>query len=227
MNKAVQKNGPAFTLIELLTVITIIAILAGLTLSIVGSVTTNAKKSRSAGEVAALQLALARFQIDNGFYPEATNISILTGVTPNVYSTDPNDDAYKKSGRALFLALTGRSKFNSPVADTKWGRQYLELSANQVGDPDIAGVDSNADTTVTNTYATNTFSSGSYIIDPFRNPYGYYHNSAGWNGNGDASLYNTTTPDIWSTSGETKGNFQSDGYYILRWVHNWAQNSVP
>ena len=62
----------AFTLIELLAVITIIGILAGLTLGAAGAVRRHGATSTAKAEVAALQAACDRYYADNSIYPIGT-----------------------------------------------------------------------------------------------------------------------------------------------------------
>ena len=62
----------AFTLIELLAVITIIGILAGLTLGAAGAVRRHGASSTAKAEVAALQAACDRYFADNSIYPIGT-----------------------------------------------------------------------------------------------------------------------------------------------------------
>jgi prepilin-type N-terminal cleavage/methylation domain-containing protein len=62
----------AFTLIELLAVITIIGILAGLTLGAAGAVRRHGATSTAKAEVAALQAACDRYFADNSIYPIGT-----------------------------------------------------------------------------------------------------------------------------------------------------------
>src|SRR5438045_9545936 len=59
----------AFTLIELLIVISIIIILAGLILSTVGYVQKKGARSRAEAEIAAMSAALESYKADNGIYP--------------------------------------------------------------------------------------------------------------------------------------------------------------
>jgi prepilin-type N-terminal cleavage/methylation domain-containing protein len=62
----------AFTLIELLAVITIIAIIAGLTLGAAGAVRRHGATSTAKAEVAALQAACDRYYADYNAYPIGT-----------------------------------------------------------------------------------------------------------------------------------------------------------
>ena len=66
------REQSAFTLIELLAVITIIGILAGLTLGAAGAVRRHGATSTAKAEVAALQAACDRYYVDNSAYPIGT-----------------------------------------------------------------------------------------------------------------------------------------------------------
>ncbi|TMP96229.1 MAG: hypothetical protein E6L07_05790 [Verrucomicrobia bacterium] len=78
--------GGAFTLIELIVVIAIIIVLAGLILSTVGYVQKKGARARAETEIAAMSAALESYKADNGIYP-------------------PHDGS--NGGHALYQALTG------------------------------------------------------------------------------------------------------------------------
>jgi len=88
----------AFTLIELLAVITIIGILAGLTLGAAGAVRRHGATSTAKAEVAALQAACDRYYADNNLYPSNTSVDPLTKTNPSTYTA---------AGQALFTNLLG------------------------------------------------------------------------------------------------------------------------
>ena len=72
-SRSPRRPAAAFTLIELLAVITIIGILAGLTLGAAGAVRRHGASSTAKAEVAALQAACDRYFADNSTYPIGTN----------------------------------------------------------------------------------------------------------------------------------------------------------
>src|SRR2546423_12339476 len=61
-----------FTLIELLIVISIIIILAGLTIATMGYVQSKARRSRAEAEIAAISAACENYKADTGIYPRTT-----------------------------------------------------------------------------------------------------------------------------------------------------------
>ena len=65
----VQIRHDAFTLIELLTVIAIILVLAGLLLHIAGSANYKSSLARAQAEIQAISTALESYKADNGTYP--------------------------------------------------------------------------------------------------------------------------------------------------------------
>ncbi|MCS7049699.1 MAG: type II secretion system protein GspG [Verrucomicrobiae bacterium] len=64
----------AFTLIELMAVITIIAVLAGLVLSIAAFANRKAAVSRAQAEIAELSRAIEAYRLDFGQYPTSSTI---------------------------------------------------------------------------------------------------------------------------------------------------------
>jgi general secretion pathway protein G len=72
-----------FTLVELLAVVLIIAILAGLGLATMGYVNRKAAESRAQVEVAALSAAIDSYKLEMGSYPAPENLlTELTGAGP-------------------------------------------------------------------------------------------------------------------------------------------------
>lgn len=71
-NKSLKVNvRRGFTLVELLTVITIIVILAGLTVGTMGWVQRKAAVNKARAQLALLENGLERYHADTGIYPEA------------------------------------------------------------------------------------------------------------------------------------------------------------
>src|SRR5438874_9942737 len=83
----------AFTIIELLVVISIIIILAGLILSTAGYVQKKGARSRAEAEIAAISAALESYKADNGIYPTDSD---TTALKPNTMG-DPRQTTYQKA----------------------------------------------------------------------------------------------------------------------------------
>ena len=98
----------AFTLIELLAVITVIGILAGLTLGAAGAVRRHGATSTAKAEVAALQAACDRFYADNNAYPIGTD--------------NPTTVTAPAGGTVLFTNLVGSATLS--IAPTS--KRYFE-----------------------------------------------------------------------------------------------------
>ena len=64
-----MKNAQGFTLIELIVVVSVIAILAGIVVPVVGSVLDEARNARMVSEVKTLALACIQYEKDNGYLP--------------------------------------------------------------------------------------------------------------------------------------------------------------
>lgn len=76
--KTTQRKGKAaFTLIELMAVITIIVILAGLVVGGLGFVSDRQAKEKAKVQIALLSKALEEYKLDTGSYPASTNSADL------------------------------------------------------------------------------------------------------------------------------------------------------
>lgn len=114
----------SFTLIELMVVVAVIAILAGLVLGGAGAVRQRAARGQAKAEIAAIEAGLARYQMDFGAYPTPTsNVSTNGGV----YPLSPT--SYSGAGAVLFRALWGSSNFTDLAGA---GKQYLSVKPSMV-----------------------------------------------------------------------------------------------
>lgn len=110
-----KNNG--FTLLELLTVIAIIIILAGILIPAIGIVRQKAKAARAQADIESLSVALKMYEADFGAFPEAVN--------PNQFKKDLGEKL--TVGTATYGPYmefkskdTSGYTFNDP-----WGKPYV------------------------------------------------------------------------------------------------------
>lgn len=118
-----MRSRQAFTLIELLTVIAVIAILAGMLLPAIGKAKDLAKKTKVRAQISALQMAIAQYETTYGFLPVSTaGLLSGSGLDPDPLQTvvalkDPANSEYDKliadlscTNRAGNTARTGNAR---------------------------------------------------------------------------------------------------------------------
>jgi prepilin-type N-terminal cleavage/methylation domain-containing protein len=168
----------AFTLIELIVVIAIIIILAGLILSTVGYVQKKGARSRAEIEIAAMSAACESYKADNGAYPANSDTNTLDART----NLDPSAAVYSNASLFLYEQLAGVT--SGSRSEIPSGKIYFTFKPNML----LPAPPSNADITA--------------IRDPFGNSYGY-STIANPTANPSPSPgvgYNPTF-DLWSTAG--------------------------
>src|SRR5947207_9622114 len=85
--RSVRRGEPrcnAFTLIELVLVVGIIIVLAGLVLTTVGYARKKGARARAETEIAAMSAACENYKADNGVYPRSSTTDPFTAVTNRV-----------------------------------------------------------------------------------------------------------------------------------------------
>ena len=167
----------AFSLVELLVVISIIIILAGLILSTTGYVRKKGARARAETEIAAMSAACESYKADNGIYPSDANTISLT-------ATNTDSATYSAASLALYKFISGDSDADR-VVDQK---SYFTFKPNMLAPAGGTGA-------IT------------AILDPFGNSYGYSTSkNPNVNVNAaTASGYNPTF-DFWSTVNSTDQN---------------------
>src|SRR5439155_3239687 len=130
-NRADARRGQcrynAFTLIELIVVVGIIIVLAGLVLSTVGYARKKGARARAETEIAAMSAALENYKADNAAYPYNNDTN---GLDPRTRG-DPNDTAdptYSNSSVYLYVQLSGDSARNRNPT----GKSYMQFKPNML-----------------------------------------------------------------------------------------------
>jgi len=233
----------AFTLIELLTVMAVIAILAGLVLSISGYATKKAATSRAEAETKALAVALDSFKADTGAYPHQP---LAVSGSLNFLSTEPNK--YPSD------LLDPRTQGNSQSQNSVYAQASLELYEALTGDLSCSGSGGGQGSTnyihdmkpdVYGRPFPNVSVSGTnmvtYLSDPFGNCYGYStaNSTSITTGTITTGAYPSagvaypgfnSTYDLWSTGGAVAAPYAGTGGAnapgaagdpMLQWIKNW------
>lgn len=147
----------AFTLIELLTVIAIIGVLAGITFGVVGAVQNRAAISQARSELATLSQALESYKKQYGDYPQlgasAVSNSAVISATASATSVEG----------LLFNALLGKV---GPTKAAIQGKQFLDASKFSLQGTAIPT-------------AGNTTAVDNGFVDPWGRLYVYYYKAAG------------------------------------------------
>jgi type II secretory pathway pseudopilin PulG len=186
------------TIIELLVVIIIIFILAGLILSISSYVQNKGTRARAETEIAAMSAALESYKADNGIYPRDNTSNQYTDNVNAKADLDPTQTKYTNASLYLFFQLSGLDANQQPVANMK---SYLSFKSQMLGHP------TGSSTTV------------AYIRDPFGNSYGY---STAYQKD-PATGYNPTY-DLWSTAGTGTSATPTPSPAPTpqnQWIKNW------
>jgi type II secretory pathway pseudopilin PulG len=173
--------------IELLIVMAIIIVLAGLILATAGYVQKKGQRSRAEAEIAAISAALENYKADNGVYPSSTETNALK---PNTMG-DPT--TYQTASLALYKLISGDGDNDANrISESK---AYFTFKPNQLS-------------------PTSQTSAVLFIRDPFGNSYGYSTIKASAPTGTDG--YNPTF-DLWSTGGVDPSNPPNQSQWIKNW----------
>jgi type II secretory pathway pseudopilin PulG len=193
-NCASKRRYKAFTLIELVVVVGIIIVLAGLVLSTVGYARKKGALARAETEIAAMSAACENYKADNGVYPANSDTNTLNAQT----SLDPS--AYQAASLYLYNALFGATA-GSRTPNTG-SKSYFVFKPNM-----LFPADQNQ--------------SVRYIQDPFGNSYGYSTINNPIANPIPTPGYNPTF-DLWSTAGAAPSPTPAPPATQQNlWIKNW------
>ncbi len=200
-----QVGQRAFTLIELLTVISIIAILAAITFGVVKGVNERAAVGQAKAELASLAQALESYKLQYGDYPRSAGANVATSPTPT--ATD--------GPGVLFNALVGKLgpyNWSAGSAAAINGKPFVELGRFSIQS-------STALPTAGNTTAVN-----NAFVDPWGRRYLYFYKTgtnAQWTKSGFILL--SVGPSV-ATSGTAGITVTTGGLYTVSDAPNEADN---
>jgi type II secretory pathway pseudopilin PulG len=186
----------AFTLIELVLVVGIIIVLAGLVLSTVGYARKKGARARAETEIAAMSAACENYKADNAVYPRDNPTPGYTDALDARQQGDPS--VYQNASLYLFTKLSGLNQDQTPITGA---RSYFSFK------PQMLSINSGNVTA---------------IKDPFGYSYGY--STANQADPVTPKGYNPTF-DLWSTAGLTANPGSPDPNnpdpITPQWIKNW------
>jgi prepilin-type N-terminal cleavage/methylation domain-containing protein len=159
------KSKDGFTLLELLVVIVIIMFLAGITIPIVSSVQTNAKKGVASAQISQLELALKQFESDFGVFPPDSYTASPISIGGVSIPVDPDLDTPSK---CLIFFLGSKFTFSSTGFNDIYG-PYIEFKRAQLDE--VTGVNF----TDTGTDITIEGINGTTKVYQYKDPFGSYY----------------------------------------------------
>lgn len=225
---AFHSRKRAFTLVEMLIVVTIISMLAALTLGGYTYAMRSSKRRLTTGTFEAIKLALERYNTEFGEYPQAANSNQMAQFPPGVAT-------YDTSGAAcLYQALTGDG-FDQIKGVTSAGTAGGGSGGSSDGK--VEGTAELKNKMLAEIPQTIYSRRGStfFLIDGFGHPFQYIKaalptTTTGGNNNNNANTTPTTintTYDLWSYSEDelntTKQSVNSltDPNVSVKWIKNW------
>lgn len=138
MKMPTRRGSAGFTLIEVITVITIILILAGLVVSGAGFVKDRQANEKARVQIALISKALEEYKLDAGSYPSTDDSADGSGQSKILFNAlyfDALSDTAKKLYLAELDPAVGKQKWTSGTASitTKivdpWGVEYRYRTA--------------------------------------------------------------------------------------------------
>lgn len=121
MKKTVKRND-GFTLIEIMVVLIIIGLLAGIVVPKLMGRTEEAKRTKTAVQIKNLQSALDLYRLDSGVYP-STDQGLQALVEKPAVGEIPNN--WKEGG------------YIDKIPKDPWGNNYVYISPGVHGDYDL------------------------------------------------------------------------------------------
>jgi prepilin-type N-terminal cleavage/methylation domain-containing protein len=212
----------AFTLIEMITVIAIIAIISGMIISLAGLMTTKQNRAKAQGDITAMVSACEAYKTDNGGYPQdvpagSASNSVTNDLDPR-QDMNPSDAKYQKASVFLYKQLSGDENANGKIDASETGRKYasefFKTSRFDVGFRNSGKI--------------------TYLADPWGYSYGY--STAGLKAEQDyrveletdANASRAANPpgfnptfDMWSTAGSTGPKSGTKDEERGKWIKNW------
>ncbi len=192
-----RKSKDGFTLLELLVVIVIMMFLAGITIPIISSIQTNARKSVTSAQISQLEIALKQFESDFGFFPPDSYTTLDTAKTLGGI-TIPLDDDLDTGSKCLVFFLGSKFIFTSTSFTATYG-PYIEFKRSQIEDAGVTFTDSGTDITIEGV-------NGTTNVYEYKDPFGSNYIFDSINTLPAPTINNTASFDIYSSGPDKTDN---------------------
>ena len=225
-----NSRASGFTLVEMLIVITIISLLAAMTMGGYTYAMRSSRRRVTTGTFEAIKLALERYNTDFGEYPQPSGSNLMQ-------SFPPGQTAYDISGAAcLYQALTGDGYDQIKGVTSSSSSGSNSGGSGGSSDGKIEGATEIKNKMLADVPQTIfTKKSGTYIlVDGFGHPFQYLKPVVSTNnGGGGAANNNTTvttinaTYDLWSYAEDDKNTSKQSADAMktptlaVKWIKNW------
>jgi len=129
MSKHTAKH--AFTLVELLVVMAIIAILISITLGVAGRVSSDGAETKAKGEIAFLQQEIELYRADRGSLPPSRSVNGTSTLTQDFYDWyeekyGDGDGTFDEDDR-IYDGTETRTNSNQLYPVDPWGQPYVYI----------------------------------------------------------------------------------------------------
>jgi prepilin-type N-terminal cleavage/methylation domain-containing protein len=215
-----RERPHGFTLIEMLTVMAVIGILAALIIGTAGLVQHNAAVKRAEGEIAGMSLAIQNYYNENGDYPRTNKTDELDPRMDGNPATGATKEKYEDANIDLYSRLSGDYEPDNHPDFKPEKKGYYEFKPNNLG---------------TKKDSEQKIKEVEFISDPWGNCYGYSTARSKAEREYEKDVrkradtarptsmpgYNKTF-DLWSTGGSTRSATQNgEQIDVKKWVKNW------
>ena len=223
------RASKGFTLVEMLIVVTIISLLAALTLGGYTYAMNSSRRRLTTGSFEAIKLALERYNAEFAEYPQPANSNTMA-------SFPPAQTSYDLSGAAcLYQALTGDGFDQIKGVSSSSGAGSNSGGSSSGSDGKVEGAtEVNNKMFVEIPQTIYTRNGSTYIlIDGFGHPFQYIKAATpttpttGNNNNNTTPTTINSTYDLWSYAEDTVNttqksvNTQTNTNLSIKWIKNW------
>lgn len=207
----------AFTLIELMVVVTIIVLLAGMTVAITTAVQNKARRAKTSALIKAIDAGLERYRTDNGDYPRPAQEDETGEVNGMNTKTGPAKALYQALSGDGDDAIEGGSSGSDGETDDD-EKAYWEEIVNPLGGSSEQREEGGGGPTVRKGVPVEYVNGGFLLTDPWKHPWQYELFDPAESDEYSQNTRNMTY-DLWSFGEDSTAG--TDPELEGKWITNW------